>query len=93
MQTAKGERDLGELLGGLLDRDYVRRCGKRLKSKSGCAGQLLFYGLHCSGLSWSDIEALFADGSVAKNANKKKIAKLLETPSPAVRYYCNLFGL
>ena len=92
VQTAKGERDLDELLGGLLDKDFVRRSGKRLKSKKGCAGQLLFYGLHCSGLSWSDIEALFADGSVAKNANPKKVAKLLETDTPSVRYYRNLFG-
>ena len=93
VQTAKGERDLAELLGGLLDRDYVRRCGKRLKSKSGYAGQLLFYGLHRSGLSWSDIEALFADGSVAKNANMKKIDKMLDNPSQVVRYYRDLFGL
>lgn len=91
--TAKGERDLAELLGGLLHKGVVCRNGKRLKSIQGKAGQVLFYGLHLSGLSWSELEGLFADDNIAKNANPKKVAKLLESDSPTVNYYRNLFGL
>ena len=91
--TAKGDRDLVQLLEGLLDRDFVCRQGKRLKSVRGKAGQLLFYGLHRSGLSWNDLERLFADDNMAKNANADKIAKVLENDSAAVRYYKDLFGL
>ena len=91
--TAKGDRDLVQLLEGLLDRDFVCRQGKRLKAVKGKAGQLLFYGLHRSGLSWNDLERLFADGNMAKNANADKIAKVLENDSAAVRYYKDLFGL
>ena len=91
--TAKGDRDLVQLLEGLLDRDFVCRQGKRLKSVKGKAGQLLFYGLHRSGLSWNDLERLFTDDNMAKNANADKIAKVLENDSAAVRYYKDLFGL
>ena len=91
--TAKGDRDLVQLLEGLLDRDFVCRQGKRLKSVRGKAGQLLFYGLHRSGLSWNDLERLFTDDNMAKNANAEKIAKVLENDSAAVRYYKDLFGL
>ena len=91
--TAKGDRDLVQLLEGLLSRDFVCRQGKRLKAVKGKAGQLLFYGLHRSGLSWNDLERLFADDNVAKNANADKIAKVLENDSAAVRYYKDLFGL
>ena len=91
--TAKGDRDLVQLLEGLLDRDFVCRQGKRLKAVKGKAGQLLFYGLHRSGLSWNDLERLFADDNMAKNANAEKIAKVLENDSAAVRYYKDLFGL
>ena len=91
--TAKGDRDLVQLLEGLLDRDFVCRQGKRLKSVKGKAGQLLFYGFHRSGLSWNDLERLFADDNMAKNANADKIAKVLENDSAAVRYYKDLFGL
>jgi hypothetical protein len=91
--TAKGDRDLVQLLEGLLDRDFVCRQGKRLKAVKGKAGQLLFYGLHRSGLSWNDLERLFADDNMAKNANADKIAKVLENDSAAVRYYKDLFGL
>lgn len=91
--TAKGERDLVQLLEGLLDRDFVCRQGKRLKAVKGKAGQLLFYGLHRSGLSWNYLERLFADDNMAKNANADKIAKVLENDSAAVRYYKDLFGL
>lgn len=91
--TVKGERDLAELLGGLLEKGYICRSGKRLKSIQGKAGQLLFRGLYKAGLSWSELEGLFADANIAKNANLKKVAKMLETDSPAVRYYRNLFGL
>lgn len=93
VQTAKGERDFVELLEGLFDRNYICRHGKRLKAVKGKSGQLLFYGLHRSGLSWSDVERLFADGNIAKNATPKKIANQLETPSPSARYYRELFGL
>jgi hypothetical protein len=93
VHTAKGERDLAELLGGLLHKGVVCRSGKRLKSVQGKAGQVLFYGLHLSGLSWSELEELFADDNIAKNANSKKVAKLLESDSPTVNYYRNLFGL
>ena len=93
VHTAKGERDLAELLGGLLHKGVVCRNGKRLKSVQGKAGQVLFYGLHLSGLSWSELEGLFADDNIAKNANPKKVAKLLESNSPTVSYYRNLFGL
>lgn len=91
--TAKGERDLADLLGGLLHKGVVCRNGKRLKSIQGKAGQVLFYGLHLSGLSWSELEGLFADDNIAKNANPRKVAKLLESDSPTVNYYRNLFGL
>ena len=91
--TAKGERDLVQLLEGLLSRNFVCRHGKRLKAVKGKAGQLLFYGLHRSGLSWNDLERLFADDNMAKNANADKIAKVLENDSAAVRYYKDLFGL
>ena len=91
--TAKGDRDLVQLLEGLLSRDFVCRQGKRLKAVKGKAGQLLFYGLHRSGLSWNDLERLFADDNMAKNANADKIAKVLENDSAAVRYYKDLFGL
>ncbi len=91
--TAKGERDLVQLLEGLLSRNFVCRQGKRLKAVKGKAGQLLFYGLHRSGLSWNDLERLFADDNMAKNANADKIAKVLENDSAAVRYYKDLFGL
>lgn len=91
--TAKGDRDLVQLLEGLLDRDFVCRQGKRLKAATGKAGQLLFYGLHRSGLSWNDLERLFADDNMAKNANADKIAKVLENDSAAIRYYKDLFGL
>lgn len=91
--TAKGDRDLVQLLEGLLDRDFVCRQGKRLKAVKGKAGQLLFYGLHRSGLSWNDLERLFADDNMAKNSNADKIAKVLENDSSAVRYYRDLFGL
>jgi len=91
--TVKGERDLAELLGGLLDKGYICRSGKRLKSIQGKAGQVLFHGLHLSGLSWSELEGLFADDNIAKNANPKKVDKMLETNSPSIRYYRNLFGL
>lgn len=90
--TAKGERDLVQLLEGLLDRDFVCRQGKRLKAVKGKAGQLLFYGLHRSGLSWNDLGRLFADDNLAKNANRKKVAQQLESPLPAARYYRDLFG-
>lgn len=93
VQTAKGERDFVELLEGLFDRNCICRHGKRLKAVKGKSGQLLFYGLHRSGLSWSDVERLFADGNIAKNATPKKVANLLETPSPSARYYRELFGL
>ena len=91
--TAKGDRDLVQLLEGLLDRDFVCRQGKRLKAVKGKAGQLLFYGMHRTGLSWNDLERLFADDNMAKNANADKIAKVLENDSAAVRYYKDLFGL
>ena len=91
--TAKGNRDLVQLLEGLLDRNFVCRQGKRLRAVKGKAGQLLFYGLHRSGLSWNDLERLFADDNMAKNANADKIAKVLENDSAAVRYYKDLFGL
>lgn len=93
VHTAKGERDLAELLDGLLHKGVVCRSGKRLKSIQGKAGQVLFYGLHLSGLSWSELEGLFGDDNIAKNANPKKVAKLLESDSPTVNYYRNLFGL
>jgi hypothetical protein len=91
--TAKGDRDLVQLLEGLLDRNFVCRQGKRLRAVKGKAGQLLFYGLHRSGLSWNDLERLFADDNMAKNANADKIAKVPENDSAAVRYYKDLFGL
>ena len=91
--TAKGDCDLVQLLEGLLDRVFVCRQGKRLKAVKGKAGQLLFYGLHRSGLSWNDLERLFADDNMAKNANADKIAKVLENDLAAVRYYKDLFGL
>ena len=93
LATAKGDRDLVQLLEGLLSRDFVYRQGKRLKSVKGKAGQLLFYGLHRSGLSWNTLEQLFADDNMAKNANPNKIAQVLENDSAAVRYYKDLFGL
>ena len=93
VDTAKGERDFVELLEGLFDRNYVCRQGKRLKAVKGKSGQLLFYGLHRSGLSWNDLERLFADGNIAKNATPKKIAKQLVNPSPSARHYLELFGL
>ena len=91
--TAKGDRDLVQLLEGLLSRNFVYRQGKRLKAVKGKAGQLLFYGLHRSGLSWNDLERLFAVDNMAKNANADKIVKVLENDSAAVRYYKDLFGL
>ena len=91
--TAKGDRDLVQLLEGLLSRNFVCRQGKRLKAVKGKAGQLLFYGLHRSGLSWNDLERLFAEDNMAKNANADKIAKVLGNDSAAVRYYKDLFGL
>jgi hypothetical protein len=91
--TTKGDRDLVQLLEGLLSRGFVCRQGKRLKAVKGKAGQLLFYGLNRSGLSWNDLERLFADDNVAKNANADKIAKVLENDSAAVKYYKDLFGL
>ena len=91
--TTKGDRDIVQLLEGLLSRGFVCRQGKRLKAVKGKAGQLLFYGLNRSGLSWNDLERLFADDNVAKNANADKIAKVLENDSAAVRYYKDLFGL
>lgn len=91
--TARGERDLVEMLEGLLAKNYICRQGKRLKAVRGRAGQLLFYGLNRSGLSWIDLCRLFADDNLAKNANRKKIAQQLESPSPAARYYRDLFGL
>ena len=90
--TAKGERDLVELLEGLLSRNYICRQGKRLKAARGKAGQLLYRGLYEAGLSWNELEGLFADDNMAKNANMKKVAKQLETPSPAGKYYRDLFG-
>ncbi len=93
VETAKGERDFVELLVGLFDKNYVCRHGKRLKAVKGKSGQLLFYGLHRSGLSWNDLERLFADGNIAKNATPKKIAKQLVNPSPSARHYRELFGL
>ena len=93
VHTAKGERDLAELLDGLLHKGVVCRSGKRLKSVQGKAGQVLFYGLHLSGLSWSELEGLFADDNIAKNANLKKVSKMLESTSSTVSYYRNLFGL
>lgn len=91
--TAKGERGLAELLGRLLDKGFISRSGKRLKSTPRKAGQVLFHSLHLSGLSWSELEGLFADNNIAKNANPKKVAKLLESNSTAIQYYRNLFGL
>ena len=91
--TAKGERDLAELLGRLLDKGFICRSGKRLKSTPRKAGQVLFHGLHLSGLSWSELEGLFADNNIAKNANPKKVAKLLESNSTIIQYYRELFGL
>jgi hypothetical protein len=93
VHTAKGERDLAELLGGLLHKGAVCRSGKRLKTNPGKAGQVLFHGLHLSGLSWSELEGLFVDDNIAKNANPKKVSKLLESNSDTVKYYRNLFGL
>jgi len=90
--TAKSERDLVELLEGLLSRNYICRQGKRLKAVWGKAGQLLYRGLYEAGLSWNELEGLFADDNMAKNANMKKVAKQLETPSPAGKYYRDLFG-
>lgn len=91
--TAKGERDLAELLDGLLSRNYICRQGKRLKAVRGKAGQLLYRGLYEAGLSWNELERLFVDDNIAKNANMKKVATMLETPSPAGKYYRDLFGL
>ena len=91
--TTRGERDLVELLEGLLARNYICWQGKRLKAVRGKAGQLLHRGLYEAGLSWTELEGLFADDNMAKNANRKKIAKLLENPSAAARYYRELFGL
>lgn len=91
--TAKGERDLAELLGGLLDKGFICRSGRRLRAASGKAGQVLFRGLHLSGLSWDELEGLFSNDHIAKNANPKKVSKMLETDTPAVRYYRSLFGL
>ena len=83
-----------ELLEGLLARNYICWQGKRLKAVRGKAGQLLHRGLYEAGLSWPQLEGLFADDNMAKNANRKKIAKLLENPSAAAaRYYRELFGL
>ncbi len=93
VHTAKGERDLAELLGGLLHKGVACRSGKRLKTIQGKAGQVLFHGLHLSGLSWSELEGLFADNNIAKNANPKKVAKLLESNSTTIQYYRELFGL
>ena len=93
ISTARGERDLMELLDGLLTRNYICRQGKRLKAVRGKAGQLLYRGLHDAGLTWTQLEGLFADENIAKNTNKKKIAKVLENPSQVVRYYRDLFGL
>ena len=92
ISTARGKRDLMELLDGLLSRNYICRQGKHLKAVRSKAGQLLFYGLHRSGLSWNDLGRLFADDNLAKNANRKKVAQQLESPSPAARYYRDLFG-
>lgn len=91
--TARCELDLVELLEGLQSRNLICRFGKRLKAVPRKAGQLLFRGLYEAGLSWNELEGLFADDNIAKNANPKKVAKLLETDSPSVRYYRNLFGL
>ena len=91
--TARCELDLVELLEGLQSRNLVCRFGKRLKLVPRKAGQLLFRGLYNAGLSWNELEGLFVDENIAKNANPKKVAKLLETDSPSVRYYRNLFGL
>ena len=90
--TARCELDLVELLEGLQSRNLVCRFGKRLKSVPRKAGQLLFRGLYNAGLSWNELEGLFVDENIAKNANPKKVAKLLETDTPSVRYYRNLFG-
>ena len=92
ISTARGKRDLMELLDGLLSRNYICRQGKHLKAVRSKAGQLLFYGLHRSGLSWNDLGRLFADDNLAKNANRKKVAQQLESPLPAARYYRDLFG-
>jgi hypothetical protein len=91
--TARCELDLVELLEGLQSRNLVYRFGKRLKTVPRKAGQLLFRGLYNAGLSWNELEGLFVDENIAKNANPKKVAKLLETDTPSVRYYRNLFGL
>ena len=91
--TARRELDLVELLEGLQSRNLVCRLGKLLKTVPRRAGQLLFRGLYKAGLSWNELEGLFVDENIAKNANPKKVAKLLETDSPSVRYYRNLFGL
>lgn len=90
--TARCELDLVELLEGLQSRNLVYRFGKRLKTVPRKAGQLLFRGLYNAGLSWNELEGLFVDENIAKNANPKKVAKLLETDTPSVRYYRNLFG-
>ena len=90
--TARCELDLVELLEGLQSRNLVCRFGKRLKLVPRKAGQLLFRGLYNAGLSWNELEGLFVDENIAKNANPKKVAKLLETDTPSVRYYRNLFG-
>lgn len=93
VQTTKGKWDLVGLLWRLIEDGYVCRQGKRLKAVKGRSGQMLFYGLHRSGLSWNDLERLFADGNIAKNATPKKIAKQLVNPSPSARHYRELFGL
>ena len=93
VQTAKGKRDLVRLFERLLEDKYICRQGKRLKTVRGKSGQLLFSGLHDAGLSWTDLERLFADDNIAKNATPKKTAKLLENPSPSAIHYRALFGM
>ena len=91
--TAKGTKDLADLFERMLENGWLCKRGKHLSAVRGKSGQLLYYGLHQAGLSWTEIETLFADENISKNSNKSKIMKLLPLDKTPFNYYKNLFGL